>query len=166
MGKKDYRAGEAIEVTYQAAGATTGLTDVIMEIYDETGAKDVGNFPDVTMTEIGSTGRYKGSFTPYAQGKWRVMINSVTKPGIYVKDYGVGAYDVNSVGTAVAGLNNISTADVGAQVDVSLVDYGVTTTSDLGIVEENIRGADGDTLKDISEQIDAIPGFEQPPLIG
>lgn len=92
------KVGEIIEVTYQAAGAVTGLLDVTMEIYDETGVKDVVNFPDVTMTEIGSSGRYEGSFTPDQQGKWRIMINSATKPGKMVKDYDVVGYNIHSIG--------------------------------------------------------------------
>ena len=106
-----------------------------MEIYDESGAKDAINFPDVTMTEIGSSGRYKGSFTPDAEGKWRIMIDSATTPGKVVKDFGVGGYDVDAVGIAVL-----------AEADA-------------------IRGADSDTLKTISDQIDNLPQIV-PPMIG
>lgn len=90
--------GEVVEVTYQAAGSTTGLTDVTMEIYDETGAKDGIDFPDVVMTEIGTTGRYKGQFTPDVIGKWRAMIDSATKPGKIVKDYDVVGHNPHSIG--------------------------------------------------------------------
>jgi VCBS repeat-containing protein len=93
--------GEAIEVTYQAKGATTGLTDVVMEIYDESGAKDIVTFPDVTMTEIGATGRYYGSFTPDAVGQWKVLIDSVTESGKMVKQFDVVSHNIDSIGNAV-----------------------------------------------------------------
>lgn len=97
-----YKVDTVQEVTYQAAGSTSGLVDVTMEIYDETGAKDGVDFPDVVMAEIGATGRYEGSFTPDAEGKWRVMINSATKPGQIVKDFDVVGHDVDSIGDAIA----------------------------------------------------------------
>lgn len=146
-----YKVGVAIEITYQAAGSTTGLVDVTMEIYDETGAKDIPNFPDVVMTEIGVTGRYKGSFTSDDEGKWRVMIDSATKPGRVVRDFDVVGHDVDSVGDAVAvtdgkvdtlptkvevdakidALTDIDAAGVKAEADQALVDYDVAKGSDL-----------------------------------
>lgn len=137
MAQGEYKINEVIEITYQASNATSGLTDVTMEVYDELGAKDVVNFPDVTMTEIGATGRYKGSFTPDVAGKWRVMINSITKKGQMVKDYDVVSHNIDEVGGTVATL------------------------------ETDIKGTDGDTLKDISDQIDGIStGVEPGPMIG
>ncbi|MHC4464524.1 MAG: hypothetical protein ACYS30_24305 [Planctomycetota bacterium] len=105
-----YKVGTTIEVTYQAAGAATGLTDVIMEIFDETRAKDGVNFPDVTMTEIGSTGRYYGTYAPDAAGTWRTNIDSATTPGKVVKQHVVTARDVDSVGDDIAALNDLAAA--------------------------------------------------------
>jgi len=108
-----------------------------MEIYDETGVKDIPNFPDVVMTEIGVTGRYFGSFTPDVAGKWRVMINSVIKKGKMVKDYDVVSHNIDEVGGTVSTLEN------------------------------DIKGVDGDTLKSLSDQIDGIEGgIESGPIIG
>ena len=101
MGQGTYKVGEAIEVTYQAKGATSGLADVILEIYDEAGAKDIPTFPDVTMTEIGSTGRYYGMFTPDAVGVWKVLIDSVTASGKMVKQFEVVSHNIDSIGDAV-----------------------------------------------------------------
>jgi hypothetical protein len=130
------KVGQILKVTYQAVGATTGLADVTMEIYDETGSKDVVNFPDVSMTELGSSGRYEGSFTPDAEGKWRVMIDSATKPGKVVRDYDIVAHNIDSIGDEMAKDSTVAKA-----------------------------GADGDTLKDISDQIDNID-TSAPPMIG
>lgn len=102
MAQGDHKINEIIEVTYQAAGSTIELTDVTMEIFDETGAQDTANFPNVIMVEISGTGRYKGPFTPDAEGKWRVMINSATKEGKIVKDFDIVAHNVDSVGDAIA----------------------------------------------------------------
>jgi len=189
-----YKSTQVIEVTYQAMAATSGLTDVIMEIFDESGAKDVVNFADVTMTEIGSSGRYKGSFTPDAVGKWRVMIDSVTVTGKTIKDFDVVAHNVASVGDAVStvdgkvvtvsgkvdtvdgkvdtaqaaidALNNVSAAEVNAQVDSALSDYDAPTKAEIDASESSIRGADSDTLKTLSDQLDGIAGSVAPPMIG
>lgn len=97
MAIKNYLVGEAIQVTYQTDGAKSGET-VTMEIFDETGSKDLANFPDVTMTEIPTTGRYKNIFTPDAEGEWVVMISYGSGKGKIVKQYSVGGYNLDSVG--------------------------------------------------------------------
>jgi len=163
MAQGIYKISEVIEVTYQATKSTTGLTDVTMEIYDETRAKDGVNFPDVTMTEIGSTGRYYGTFTPDAEGIWRVMIDSATKSGKVVKDFAVTAHNIDSVGDALAALNNLSAAEVNTQVDTALTDYDGPTKAELDASELAIRGADSDTLETLSDQLDGVEG---PPMIG
>jgi len=131
MAQGNYKLNESITVTYQAAGGTTGLSDVTMQIYDESGALDGVNFPDVTMTEVGSSGRYEGSFTPDAVGVWRVVINSTTKPGQVVKQFDVVSHNIDSIGGAVGGLNDVSAADVNAEVDTALADYDVAKASDI-----------------------------------
>jgi len=161
MGQGTYKVNEVIEVTYQSSGSVSGLTDVTMEIYDETRAKDGVNFPDVTMTEIGSTGRYYGTFTPDAAGKWRVMVDSATKPGKLVKDYDIVAHNIDSIGNAVDGLNDISTTQVATELET----YDAAKKAELDTTESNIRGADSDTLKTISDQIDNLPQTS-PPMIG
>jgi hypothetical protein len=157
------KAGSLIELTYQATKATTGLTDVTMEIYDETRAKDGVNFPDVTMTEIGSTGRYYGSFSPDAEGDWRVMIDSASKSGKVVRDFKIVGHDIDSVGDAVGALNDVSTAEVNTEVDTALADYGAPTKAELDSAELAIRGADSDTLETLSDQLDNVEG---PPMLG
>lgn len=158
-----YKSGEVIDVTYQATKTTTGLIDVTMEIYDESRAKDGVNFPDVTMTEIGSTGRYYGSFTPDAEGVWTVMIDSASKSGKVVKTFLVVGHNIDSIGDAIAALNNLSSADVNAEVDAALADYDGPTKAELDAAELAIRGADSDTLETLSDQLDAVEG---PPMLG
>lgn len=155
------KINQAIEITYQAAGAQTGLIDVIMVIYDESHALDAINFPDVTMTEIGSTGRYYGVFTPDAVGNWTILIDSAATPGKVVKKYRVGLADVDAVAGGVAALENISTADVASE----LATYDAPTKAELDTSEGNVRGADSDTLKTLSDQIDGISTVA-PPMVG
>jgi len=95
------KIGSSVDITYHAAKHTTGLIDVVAEIYDETRAKDVVNFPDVTLTEIGVTGVYYGSFTPDVAGIWTVMVNSVTKSGPQEFTIVVGNYDLDDLGTVL-----------------------------------------------------------------
>ena len=185
MPQGEYKVGEVIEMTYQSVGPTTGLVDVKMEIFDESGAKDAPNFPDVTMAEIGATGRYKGSFTPDETGKWRTMVDSVTKPGKVVKDYDVTSHNVASVG-AKADETKVKLDTVDAKVDViddNIDDIGLAVgvvDSALGVVdgkvelvdakidssELSIRGADSDTLKTLSDQIDGIVASQSGPMVG
>lgn len=146
MGQGEYKVDDAIEVTYQAAAASTGLVDVTMEIYDETHSLDGVDFPNVTMTEIGVTGRYYGTFTPDAEGNWTIMIDSATKPGKIVKKYSVTAYNINSVGDVVA-----------------------TTDGKVDVVDgkmDAMRGVDDDTLKTISDQIDNVASADSAPIVG
>lgn len=151
------------EKTYQATKSTSGLTDVKMEIYDQTRAKDIVNFPDVIMTEIGSTGRYYGSFTPDEEGRWRVMIDSATKSGKVVVDIFVTAHDIDSIGDAIAALNDLAAADINTEVDSALADYDGPTKAELDASELAIRGADSDTLETLSDQLDDVG---QGPMVG
>lgn len=155
------KVNDVIEVTYQAAGATSGLTDVTMVIYDEGHALDAINYPDVVLTEIGSTGRYYGSFTPDTIGNWTVLIDSATTPGKVVKKYKVGNHSENSIGALIEALNDLSSADVSAV----LAAYDGPTKAELDTAESNIRGVDNDTLKSISDQIDGLPS-SAPPMLG
>lgn len=153
-----YKTGQAIDVTYQAVKNTTGLIDVIAKIYDETRAQDLVNFPNVTLTEIGATGRYYGSFTPDAEGVWTITVDSVTKSGPVVKTFLVVGHNIDSIGDAIATLNNLSAAQVNAEVDTALADYDAPTKAELDSAEADIRGVDNDTLKTISDQIDGLEG--------
>lgn len=155
-----HKINTLIEVTYQANGSQSGLTDVTMVIYDETHSLDGTNFPDVVMTEIGSTGRYYGSFTPDAEGKWNVLINSATAPGKVVKQFDVVGHDIDSVGDAVAGLNDVSTSDIAGE----LATYDAPTKAELDTAESNIRGGT-ETLETIKTAINALPQSALP-MIG
>jgi hypothetical protein len=125
------KTGNPVDITYQAVKLTTGLTDVTMKIMDETRAPDAVNFPDVVMTEIGTTGRYYGSFTPDEVGVWTVIVDSATKAGPVVETVIVTSHDLDTVGNAIAALNNLSESQVQAIVDGAKTDI-LTAIDDLG----------------------------------
>lgn len=102
MAKRNYKKDELIEVLYQSAGNLTGLTDVTMQIFDETGSLDGVDFPDVVMSEVGATGKYTESFTPDAEGEWSIHIafNSGTD-GQVIKQFSVGLFNLNDIGASV-----------------------------------------------------------------
>lgn len=175
--------GVAIEVTYQAAGAATGLGDVKMDVYDELHAEDVGKAV-AAMTEIGTTGRYFASFTPDAEGEWQVHIDSITTPGKVVKHYSVVGHDVDSVGddvatvdgkvvtvdgkvdTAIAGVATVD-GKVDALVDITptqvateLETYDAVKKSEL----DAIQGG-SETLESIKTAVDSVSSVN-PPMVG
>lgn len=100
MAEKNCKVGEVIQVVYQAPGAASALV-VTMEIYDESGAKDTTNFPDVVMVESGSSGRYIGSLTPDVEGEWRVDIYDALG-GKVTKRFSVGSENISSLGSKFA----------------------------------------------------------------
>lgn len=58
---------------------------------------------------------------------------------------------------------NVSTRATPAQVATELGTYDAPTKAELDTAESNIRGADSDTLKTLSEQIDAVSA---PAMVG
>ena len=81
------RVNEAIRVEYQPAGGTAGLT-VGFEILDETGNKDLVNYPDALLSEKSLTVGvlYQGEFIPDETGIWTVHIAD-SDGGTAIKQY-------------------------------------------------------------------------------
>jgi hypothetical protein len=170
MAEQIYKINDGIELSYQAPNKQSGLSGVnapVAEIFLPNGQKD-SNFPDVQLVEIGSTGNYKGSFTPNEQGTWRVLMHRADGDGQVPKAYSVGAHNVHSVGEAVGTVDGKVGAVDGkvdnVQTTVNAIDTqldtvetkvdGVNTNVDQA--ETNIRGADSDTLKTLSDQLDGV----------
>lgn len=174
------KVNKAIEVTYQAAGSATGLTDVQMDVYDEGHAIDAAK--GGIMTEIGSTGRYYKQFTPDAEGEWQVQIDSATVPGKALKHYTVVAHDIDSVGDAVAGLNDIASSDI----DTALATYDAATGAEIAALNDlsaanvaaeletydAVKKSELDALQGGSETLEtiktAVDGISSvaPPMVG
>jgi len=101
MSNKEYKVGEVIPLGYQAPGKESGLI-IIAEIYLPSLEKDIINFPDVTLLEVGSSGTYRESFVPNDSGTWQVITHKDDGSGQVVKNYSVGVHNVHSVGEAIA----------------------------------------------------------------
>lgn len=113
------KVGSVVDVTYQATKEETGLTDVTLKINDETRSPDTVNYPDVILTEIGTTGRYYGSFIPDAVGAWTYTVDSVAKKGPLTRTVIVTNHDIDSLGILIANLNNLSSTEVQSIVNAS-----------------------------------------------
>ena len=101
MADKTYKLNEAVDIVYQASGAATGIV-ATMDVYDEAGTLDVAQ--SGAMTEVGTTGRYRKSFTPDAEGLWIVQIADAGG-GKAVKSYSVGQTNISEIGATVATIN-------------------------------------------------------------
>ena len=116
------KVGESVDVTYQATKETSGLGDVLLEIKDELRAVDVTNFPNTTLTEIGSTGRYYGSFTPDEPGVWTYTVDSASKSGPVTGTIIVTEQNLDSIGVLITSLNDLTEAQVQTIVDAAETD--------------------------------------------
>ncbi len=96
---------KTFEVIYQAGKTRSGLT-VQMDVYDAAKVKDVAQ--SLPMTEIGTTGRYYGSFQA-AEAGWHVQISDAAG-GRAVKHFGKDTFDANGVTDLVAALDAHLTA--------------------------------------------------------
>jgi len=141
MAEKLYKVNEVIELGYQAPNKETGLSGVVAEIYLPNKQKD-SSFPDVQLVEVGTTGTYRGEFTPDEQGTWQVIMHKEDGDGQVTKSYSVGAHNVHSVGEAVTTVDGKIVA-VDGKVDT--VDGKVVTVSGkVDTVDSKITNLDGD----------------------
>jgi peptidoglycan hydrolase CwlO-like protein len=162
MAEKMFKINEAIEIGYQAPNAETGLAGVIAEIYLPNKAKDAENFPNVAMVEIGATGTYRGTFTPNAEGTWQLILHKADGDGQVVKTYSVGAYNVDSVGSAVATADGkvVTVTENVATLDgkVVTVDGKVdTATGKIDTVDGKVATVDGKVVA-VAGQVTAVDG--------
>ena len=127
MSEPVYKVGRSIKVMYQAADAQAGLT-IEMNVYDENQSLVTGSSV-AAMPEVGSTGRYRSTFTPDAEGDWMVQIrNSVSDSGKVTRIYDIGGSDVDSIGDTT-GLIKVQT---------DLIPANPASAGDVGTSEANI----------------------------
>ncbi len=119
----------------------------------------------VTVTEI-ANGAYKISFTPDSEGKWTVWIYQTGYSGYadYIQGYVVR--DAFATAASISALNNLSAADVNAEVGAALADYDAPTKAemdagfasievDVPTVEEIVAGIDSDSTVLASAEAEA-----------
>jgi hypothetical protein len=82
-----YIVNRPIRIEYQPVGGTAGLT-VGVEYFDETGEKDLVNYPDALLIEIVvvNSSMYRIEFTPDEVGTWTVHIAD-SAGGTAIKQY-------------------------------------------------------------------------------
>jgi len=124
VSKKNFRVGEGVEVVYQAQNAATGVV-VNMEVYDETKTLVAGG--PIVLMELGTSGRYYGTFTPDAQGEWLVQIEQEGGIGKAVKAYSVGEHNIHEIGAKV----------------ITIEDNVSSLGTEMGIVEGKVDGLPG-----------------------
>lgn len=97
MARKNYKVDEPIKVLYQAPNKESGLTDIKCDVYDATDVVD--DSQSGYMVEIGTSGRYKHTFTPNVEGDWSVQIVvESTAEGAATKHFSVGEYNIQEIG--------------------------------------------------------------------
>jgi len=161
-----FKTGSTLTITYQAVNAGSGKI-ILMEVYDESHSLDSAQSNTIGLTEIASTGRYYDTIIPDAEGEWTVFVwekIGAKKKGQVVKTFRIVSHDVESVGDAVVTVDSKVTA-VKTKTDNLPSDPASESQIEAAVIvsETSIRGADSDTLKTLSDQIDA---FESPAMVG
>lgn len=85
------------KVIYIALNKTTGLTDLVLQPYDEAG---VAFGSPIAFTEL-TNGAYQAAFTPDALGTWRIRVSSVTNHDEATKAFSVVEKDISDVVTLI-----------------------------------------------------------------
>lgn len=68
----------------------------------------------------------------------------------------VNAPNSTAVAAIQSGLSTLDAAAVNTEVDTALADYDAPTKAELDAAVSSIRGADSDTLKSLSDQLDGV----------
>jgi hypothetical protein len=135
---------KTFEIIYQAAGAGTGKT-VNMKVFKPDHSEDAAQA--AVLTEVGTTGRYYGSFDADAPD-WSVNIED-SAGGKSVKHFGKDRWDshgvadavanvqtaVDAVNTAIGTLQSL-TATIDGKIDAVGLDVGGLVTSVAGLATE------------------------------
>jgi hypothetical protein len=157
MSQKSYKVSEAISVIYQAVNVQSGAT-VNMEVFDATRAIVVGG--PTQLTEMGTTGRYYGSFTPDVIGDWSVQIQESNGTGKVTKSFSVGTQNIEGIGTAVEATD--------AKVDVvgSAVAATDAKVDAIGLSADAIVTKVDEANAAIAVVDGKVNGLTSPPMIG
>jgi len=157
---------------------------VVAEIILPNDLKD-SSFPDEELVEIGSSGIYKGAFTPDTEGEWKVICHKADGDGQVVKRFSVGLHNVSSVGEGVTNvdgkvvsldakvdsradgtdgllcaLENVSKAEVNVEVDSALADYAgakeATVAKDATVAKTGEAASAGTAIRGGSETLETL----------
>lgn len=157
---------KSFEVQYQAAGAGTGKT-VQMNVYKPDHTKDEDQSAE--LVEIGTTGRYYGSFEADAPD-WSIQIDD-DAGGKCIRVFDKPAYDATGVPALVTLLvGNVQTAvdNVAAAIDTL---QSLTGTMDgkidtVGANVDNLITGVASLATELGVIVGKIDALEAPPMIG
>lgn len=153
---------KTFEVIYQAAGAGSGKT-VDMKVFKPDHTEDATQA--ATLTEIGTTGRYYGSFVA-DEADWSVQVED-SVGGKCIKHYGKDAYDSSGIATLVG---DVQTAvDNVASAITTLQTLADTVDGKIDAIDANVDGLVTGVAA-LATQLGVIEGkideLESPPMIG
>ena len=138
-GLKGY-VGDTVLIGYDTKGTQAGLTDVVTDIFlpnNNTATPDL----QVTLTEVGATGIYRGTYTPTIAGVYRQVTNSVSSnPTIenVASSHYIGAKDPADIETDLTALINAAETNINNNIDAEAADikgagFGTATHSLVAI---------------------------------
>lgn len=94
-----HEVNQSIEFTYRCNGDPATANPVV-DIMDETATVVLTKTVGDGLTQIGATRLFKGSFTPDAEGVWKLH-GKDDYSGDVAKDYPIGAVGLQSMATAI-----------------------------------------------------------------
>lgn len=142
-----YKVNNPIITSYQARNAKSGET-IVMSVFDETQSFDASKSLSA-MAELGTTGRYYGTWTPDATGDWTVLMHEPNGRGPAIKSYVVGTYDADTIGTSVEAVSGAIIGDL--ETDIQAVSGAVITD-----LEVDIQSISGSVATDLSDDFSGL----------
>lgn len=153
-----YKVNEELVIIYQAPTAETGIgASLKYDVYDEAYALDAAK-SGISMTELGTTGRYYATFTPDAIGTWIVQVQKDPDPT--GKTIATVRYDVRTLDEddmlQQSDILSDATPFAGAMITTirDFVDCLPATLGDL--VEKNLAAILSDQVAFAGANIDAV----------
>jgi hypothetical protein len=127
----------AQKITYTSKRSKSGLTDVLIDIYNSAGSKVVDA---EAMTELGSTGTYYYDYTPASTGWHIYRIDSATEPaletGKFLSDY--STISTASVTTYTDTLRIIKASGIGIEIKNELLGTGDNANLSFDFANGNV----------------------------
>lgn len=147
--------GQEHKIIYVALGKTTGLTDLLLQPYDELGAA-FGS--PIAFTEL-VNGAYEASFTPDAEGIWRVRVSSVSNLDDAIKTIEVVAVELDMVAEAVDEVKTVVDAIKIETDKIQVVDDNVdavkvvvdATAAKVDIIKAKTDNLPADTAQELTD---------------
>ena len=139
----------ANELQFYGTPATDSGLTIVARVYDNAGVQTGG---DVSCTEVGVLAIYRGDMPSASAGEYVVRFFSgsdLVAQGLIYWD-GSAEITIGTVDTVVDGLNDVSSADVLAQVSAGLATYDAPTKAEL---DSGLAGLNDPTAAAVAAQV-------------